>query len=267
MATRGAPVVASTGRGRRWAALVLVAALLVAGQAAFGQRAYARTVKVQRGDSLWAISKRFGVNLGKLASVNHMRLTDVLVAGRTVTLPRAAVTSPDDGPGGATTATTIDPHLLERTFCSTYRPPTGPHRLPAKLLADPTRLALRPVFAKWAKAYGVPRDLLEAEAWQESGWSNSAVSPDHARGIGQLLPQTAAFVNQAMGTKLKLDVPSDNIQMMASFLGSLLKANQGKVCPAVAAYYQGQVALDRHGVLPVSQIYVRDVLSLRPRFR
>jgi soluble lytic murein transglycosylase-like protein len=127
-------------------------------------------------------------------------------------------------------------------------------------------LALRPLFVKWAKVYGVPVDLIEAEAWQESGWSNNAISPDNARGIGQLLPPTAAGVNQSLGTNLKLTVPSDNIRMMAAFLGSLLRATGGQVCAAVASYYQGLATFQRYGVLPVSQVYVRSVLSLRPRF-
>jgi soluble lytic murein transglycosylase-like protein len=81
-----------------------------------------------------------------------------------------------------------------------------------------------------------------------------------------LLPATAVFVNQALGTNLKLSVPSDNIQMMAAFLGYLLRGTGGQVCGAVASYYQGFAALQRYGVLPVSQVYVRNVLSLRPRF-
>jgi soluble lytic murein transglycosylase len=127
-------------------------------------------------------------------------------------------------------------------------------------------LALRSTFARWADVYDVPLSLIEAEAWQESGWQSGVVSPAGAVGIGQLLPTTAAFVNQSLGTNLHLTVASDNIRMMAAFLGYLLRATGGQICAAVAAYYQGLTALSHVGVLPVSQIYVRDVLSLRPRF-
>lgn len=253
---------------RTVAALVLAAVLLLAGQAGFGQAGSRRAITVKWGDTLWALSQHYGVNMNRLATTNHMKVSDVLLAGRTLYLPSGAGGASSSGSSSpSTTGTSIDPRLIERTFCSTYKPPTGRGRLPASLAADPARLALRPLFVKWAKVYGVPVDLIEAEAWQESGWNNSAVSPDDARGIGQLLPTTAAFVNQALGTDLKLSVPSDNIRLMAAFLGSLLRATGGQVCGAVASYYQGFATLQRYGVLPVSQVYVRNVLSLRPLFR
>ena len=129
---------------------------------------------------------------------------------------------------------------MQHTFCATYKAPTGPRgRLPSDLVASASRLGLRPVFAKWARAYGVPVDLMEGEAWQESGWSNDAVSAAGARGIGQLMPDTVVFVNRSLGTNLKVGVASDNIRMMAAFLGYLLRATGGDTCRAVASYYQG----------------------------
>jgi N-acetylmuramoyl-L-alanine amidase len=259
------------------AALSVVGGLMLVGQASFGSATYPHAIKVNRGDTLWALSRRYGVTVQQLASANHMRSTDVLYAGRTLYLPSATggrtgqpatkgassgSTAAAAGAGSQTAA-----QQAERTFCTTYRPPTGPRgALPAPLSTSPSLLALRPLFARWAADYGVPVDLMEGEAWQESGWSNTVVSPAGAVGIGQLLPATAAFVNQTLGTNLQLSVPSDNIRMMAAFLGYLLQATGGKVCGAVAAYYEGLGNLDAYGVLPVSQVYVRDVLSLRPRF-
>ncbi len=254
-----------TSLRRTGAAVLLAAVVLLAGQAGFGQSGSRRAVTVKWGDTLWGLSRRYRVSMNRLATANHMKVSDMLLAGRTLYLPSGAGGASSPSPPTAT-GTSIDPRLVERTFCSTYKPPTGRGRLPAALAADPARLALRPLFAKWAKLYGVPLDLIEAEAWQESGWTNSAVSPDGARGIGQLLPPTADFVNQSLGTNLKLSVPSDNIQLMAAFLGSLLRATGGQVCGAVASYYQGFATLQRYGVLPVSQVYVRNVLSLRPLF-
>jgi N-acetylmuramoyl-L-alanine amidase len=252
---------------RTLAAVVAIGALVLAGQASFGRSTSRRSIRVAWGDSLWALSQRYGVSMSQLAAANHMRVSDVLFAGRTLYLPTP--------PGGATAAATPARAVaaaptakqVQQTFCSTYRPPTQPHgQLPASLTSDPSRLALRPVFAQWAKTYGVPLDLMEAEAWQESGWQNSAVSPAGAVGIGQLLPGTAVFVNQSLGTNLRLSVPSDNIRMMAAFLGYLLHATGGQVCSAVASYYQGLGTTMNYGILQVSQVYVRDVLSLRPRF-
>ncbi|HLY83499.1 MAG TPA: hypothetical protein VKQ71_10970, partial [Acidimicrobiales bacterium] len=72
---------------------------------------------------------------------------------------------------------------------------------------------------------------------------------------------------QLLGTRLRLDVADDNIRMEARFLAVLLQATQGKVCDAVVSYYQGFATLQHIGTLPESQVYVRSVLGLRPRFR
>ncbi len=262
-------------------ALSVVAALLLVGQAGFGRASPRAAVTVRWGDTLWDLSRRYGVSMDQLASANHMQVSDVLYAGRSLDIPD---TSPDAAttamtattaasPGGSSSgpataaAALVEARQGQRSFCDTYQPPTGSSPLPAQLSASPARLALRPLFVRWANVYGVPADLMEAEAWQESGWSNDVVSSAGARGIGQILPDTAVFINQALGTHLKLGVPSDNIEMMAAFLGYLLHATSGQVCGAVASYFQGLGALQRVGVLPVSQEYVRNVLSLRPRFR
>ncbi len=271
-------------RRGRVAAVVVVGAMLVAGQAGFGRSGSHRSVKVEWGDSLWALSQRYGVDMEQLAAANHMKVSDVLLAGRTLSLPANATAAPGGSAsakagtkagtkagikaGAANAASpSADPRSVQHTFCATYKAPTGPRgRLPSDLMASASRLGLRPVFAKWARAYGVPVDLMEGEAWQESGWSNDAVSAAGARGIGQLMPDTVVFVNRALGTNLKVTVASDNIRMMAAFLGYLLRATGGDTCRAVASYYQGLGTLQRYGVLPVSQVYVRGVLSLRPRF-
>ena len=155
-----------------------------------------------------------------------------------------------------------------RSFCRVYRPPLRPVGvLPSGLANSPDRIALRPLFVKWGRAYRVPPELAEAVAWQESGWQNDVVSPDNAQGIGQLLPETATFVNGLLGTALQVTVPEDNIRMEVRMLSALLDATGGQVCDAVASYYEGLGTLHHIGVLPESQVYVENVLSLWPRFR
>ncbi|MGH9124676.1 MAG: LysM peptidoglycan-binding domain-containing protein [Acidimicrobiales bacterium] len=255
---------------RTFAALAAVGTLLVAGQAAF-QTSTPTSVTVSWGDTLWSLSQRYGVSMQALAAANHMRVTDVLYAGRTIDLPSSTAppSSFTSWPYAKAVIPTTTPQVVNPpgSFCATYQPPTTPQgQLPAALAGDHGKLALRSTFAHWAAVYNVPLSLMEGEAWEESGWQNNVVSPAGAVGIGQLLPATAAFVNQSLGTRLQLTVASDNIRMMAVFLGYLLRATGGQICDAVASYYQGLTATVNLGVLPVSQIYVRDVLSLRPRF-
>jgi N-acetylmuramoyl-L-alanine amidase len=261
-----------------------LAALLLVGQASFSVSTSGdRTVTVRPGDTLWGLSLHYGVPLDKLAAANGMELSDLLLIGRRLRLPGrgqpglSASTSAAGlaaGPATSAAATPRPRHFTAAdlaqmgSFCRTYVPPSGPvGALPSSLRSDPKLLALRPVFVRWARTYGVRPDLVEAIAWQESGWQNTAVSSANARGIGQLLPQTAVFVNGLLGTHLKLSVAEDNIRMEVRFLAFLLAATGNRVCEAVASYYQGFTTLQHIGVLPESQLYVRSVLGLRPRFQ
>ena len=254
---------------RTLVALIAVGTLLFAGQAAFQRGSKPTSVTVSWGDTLWSLSQRYGVSVQALAAANHMRVTDVLYAGRVLSLPSAASPSSFTQWPYAKAVIPTSAHVVDApgSFCATYQPPTGPQgQLPAQLAGNPGLMRLRSTFTHWATVYDVPLSLIEAEAWQESGWQVGVVSAAGAVGIGQLLPATAAFVNQSLGTNLSLTVASDNIRMMAAFLGYLLRASGGEICDAVASYYQGLATTIDVGVLPVSQIYVRDVLSLRPRF-
>jgi hypothetical protein len=271
-------------------ATTAVAVLLVIGQASFRTSSPSpdRTYAVQPGDSLWALARRYRVAANDLAAANGMRLTDILLIGRRLHIPtltsqgRLPAAADTDQTTPATPATPASPTAVaappriftaaERaqmlSFCGSYRPPTGPVGvLPSALLAHPERLALRPLFVRWGGAYGVPPDLLEAVAWQESGWQNDAVSSADAQGIGQLLPSTAAFINGLLGTNLQTNVASDNIRLEARYLALLLHSTGHRVCEAVASYYEGFATLQHIGVLPESQVYVSSVLALRPRFR
>ena len=267
-----------------------VAVLLLIGQASFATSG-PRTVTVRAGDSLWGIAYRYHVPIDRLAAVNGMQLTSLLLVGRRLVIPTgrdsgATMPSPGVTPaggaappaaGGGPAATGTGPvtsrfspaQLVQmRTFCASFQP-SNAHAgvLPAALLASPTRLALRPLFVRWGRAYGVSPDLAEAIAWQESGWQNDVVSSADAQGIGQLLPGTAAYVNTLLGAHLQVGVAEDNIRLEIRYLAYLLRATGNQTCEAVASYYQGFGMLERIGVLPESQVYVRSVLGQRPRFR
>ena len=187
------------------------------------------TYQVKWGDTLWGIAARLHVPVPALATANGIKNPNQVYAGRSLKVP-------------------------------------PPSPLPAKLVADPHRLALRPVFDKWAKAYGVPSDLFQAMAWYESGWQNNKVSSTGARGIGQLMPDTIALTQKLIGRKLDVAVPSDNIQMSARFLSLLLKETGGHADQALAGYYQGLKALRAVGMYADTKQYVAGILNLRKSF-
>ena len=226
--------------------------LVVTSQAAWSARVTNRVrndvsgYTLQRGDTLSAVAGRFNVKVGELASANGITNIHRVRAGDRLTIPGRDKAKSAAPPAAAATPTA---------------------KFPAALQADPARMALLGRFQKWSAAYNVNDDLLEALAWMESGWQNDVVSSVSARGIGQLTPDTVRFVNERLlHTKLDAGVADDNIRMSARFMSYLLDQVGGDERMALAAYYQGLGSLRKYGPLPVSKLYIDDVMALRAQF-
>ena len=131
------------------------------------------------------------------------------------------------------------------------------------------RAALVPLFRKWAGANRLAPELLMAATWYESGWQNDVVSPTGAVGIGQLMPNTAAFVREQLIGVRALDerVPEHNIRMSARYLSWLLQRAGGDEARALASYYQGPRSVETRGPLPETVRYVRGVQACQRVFR
>jgi murein DD-endopeptidase MepM/ murein hydrolase activator NlpD len=197
---------------------------------------------VASGDTLSSISARYGVSVSVLASANGITNPNFIEAGATLTIP---------GQGGS--AAPADS--------------AAPSDYPVGLSYYPNRLDLVGDFEQAASAAGIPVSLLEAIAWQESGWQEGVLSPAGAIGIGQLTPDTVAFV-RAVLDPAPLDpwVAADNITISARFVRYLLDQTGWNEQLAIAAYYQGLGATQVYGVLPVSTQYVADVMALQQEF-
>jgi soluble lytic murein transglycosylase-like protein len=69
----------------------------------------------------------------------------------------------------------------------------------------------------------VPVNLVKATAWQESGWQSNIIACDGGVGLMQVMPDTAAFVNQRFEQSYDIDVPADNATLGANYLAWLIK--------------------------------------------
>ncbi len=222
-----------------------IAVLAAAGQASTTKaNAAAQTYVVRPGDTLTSIASRYGSSVNAIATANGIRNRNVVVIGRTLTIPA--------GSGGTSGSTTS----------SGYRRGV----LPAKLQAHPDRLAMRPLFVRWGATYGVPADLLEATAWIESGWQTSVVSKTGAMGVGQLEPATVDVTRLLIGIRLDPASANDNIRMSARFMRYLLDHTGNDVPVSLAAYYQGLRSVSSGVVLPETLLYVANILAVRPAF-
>ena len=226
---------------KRVAATALVA-VLIAVVGAAGMMATARphaaasAYVVRAGDTLSGIATRFGTTADAIARANGVTDPNLILVGQHLTIPSTDATPHSGG-------------------------------LPAKLLAHPERLRLRPVFEWWAAYYRIPADLIEGLGWIESGWQRNVISKTGAQGIGQLMPATVEVCWKLIGIPLDPMNASDNIRMTARFLRYLLDATGGVVSNTLAAYYQGLRAVRQGPILPETLIYVATILAVRPAFR
>ncbi|HEY5307494.1 MAG TPA: transglycosylase SLT domain-containing protein [Casimicrobiaceae bacterium] len=111
-----------------------------------------------------------------------------------------------------------------------------------------------------APRYAVDPRLALSVIQVESNFEPRALSPRNARGLMQLIPETAARFNVVNA----LDV-GDNLRGGLAYLRWLLAYYQGQVPLAVAAYNAGEAAVDKYkGIPPYPETrdYVRRVLRL-----
>jgi len=98
--------------------------------------------------------------------------------------------------------------------------------------------------AQLAERYDLSPAVIEALIWQESRWQTGAVSPKGARGLAQLMPQTA----RALGADA--DNPVENVDAGARYLHALMISFHGNLEQALAAYNAGPARVVRAGGVP-----------------
>jgi soluble lytic murein transglycosylase-like protein len=110
-----------------------------------------------------------------------------------------------------------------------------------------------------AKRYNVDADLISSVIAVESNFEPKAVSRKNARGLMQLLPETAA----KLGVQNIFD-PKENIEAGTKYLSALLAQYHNDVALALAAYNAGPDKVERFGRVPPYRetiSYVRRVKS------
>jgi soluble lytic murein transglycosylase-like protein len=94
-----------------------------------------------------------------------------------------------------------------------------------------------------ARKHGIPEDTFLRLIQQESGWNVSAQSPKGAKGLAQLMPETA----QHLG--VDINDPEDNLDGGARYL-RMMYDRFGSWRLALAAYNAGPQAVEKHGGIP-----------------
>lgn len=106
--------------------------------------------------------------------------------------------------------------------------------------------ALNEVISSISDRHQIDPDLINSVIHAESGFNSHAVSPKGARGLMQLMPQTA---NQ-LGVNNSFD-PNDNVEGGTRYLRELLEQYNFDIIKALAAYNAGPQRVQQyHGVPP-----------------
>lgn len=111
-----------------------------------------------------------------------------------------------------------------------------------------------------ARRHRIPEDLFLRLVQQESGWNPGAVSHAGARGLAQLMPDTARLLG------VNPDDPRQNLDGGARYL-RMMYDRFGDWRLALAAYNAGPGAVDQHRGIPPfreTQDYVRAILGQGP---
>ena len=117
--------------------------------------------------------------------------------------------------------------------------------LPAAATPTAAQPLYRDLVEAAAKRYNVDADLITSVIAVESNFDPKAVSRKNARGLMQLLPETAA----QLGVK-NIDDPAENIDAGTRYLRDLLQKYNNDVALALAAYNAGPEKVQLYGRVP-----------------
>jgi LysM repeat protein len=199
---------------------------------------------VQAGETLWAISRLYGLSVQAVVDANLLADASFIRTGQSLVIPSTPIVASWD-PSVVTTAS-----------------------MPADMAARVAqRLEARALLLDAASEFGIAAPFVLAVAWHESGWQPGVVSAAGAVGLMQLVPGTADWVAGSMlGEAPAIDDPRWNARAGVRLLGFYLDRYQGDAAKTLAAYFQGMASVDQIGILQSTQPYIDSILSLEQIF-
>ncbi|HEY2011863.1 MAG TPA: lytic transglycosylase domain-containing protein [Bryobacteraceae bacterium] len=129
-------------------------------------------------------------------------------------------------------------------------------QMPCDPIAD---LEIAPIIDIASREQNLEAKLLRAVIQQESGFHPCAVSPKGAKGLMQLMPDTA----QQLGVKDPFNA-QENVAAGAKYLKQLLDKYKGDVSQALGAYNAGPATVDQAGGVPnirETRDYVKSIMQ------
>lgn len=107
-------------------------------------------------------------------------------------------------------------------------------------------MSLRDSATRYARQYGIDPVLYHRLIQQESGWNPNAVSSVGARGLTQIMPDTAR--DPGWGVKpVNMASEDDQLRFGAEYLSKMIDRYDGDTSKALAAYNWGAGNADKWG--------------------
>ena len=136
----------------------------------------------------------------------------------------------------------------------------GPRKYVGNLLDPPATVSeVDPLIQSAASKHGVDPNLISRMIKHESNFNPKAISPAGAKGLMQLMPDTAT----ELGVRNVFD-PEENLDAGVRYISQLLHKYDGDVNKALAAYNWGPGRVDKHGIdnLPTeTRNYLQKILG------
>jgi LysM repeat protein len=199
---------------------------------------------VRPGDSLYAIAGRLHASASRIARVNHLPSSLMVVIGQHLRIQhrvRVPVTRTGEAHGDRYAG-----------FRGVY---------------IPSRTAVVGMIRATAARWGVDQRLALGVSYEEAGFNQRVVSSVGAVGAMQIMPGTGAWVaTYVVHRRLNTYRAQDNITAGVALLSVLLRETHGNARIAVAGYYQGLSSVRDRGMYRDTKQYVANVLALRNRF-
>lgn len=118
---------------------------------------------------------------------------------------------------------------------------------------------------KISRKYNMDPELIKAVIKAESNFNPKAVSRAGARGLMQLMPDTARY----LGVK-DIDDPKDNVDGGVRYLKYLMKKFDNDLSLVLAAYNAGEDVVRKYKGIPPykeTKLYVKKVLAYKKKYK
>ena len=201
------------------------------GRVASAPTAASRVHVVRAGETMSSIADRYRVTLTKLLAANRLANPRHIVPGQRIAVP---------GPRSSTPKAASRPKpTSENTFAGyTYPDATvaaAKRNRAALAKADlPTRTEAAAMIRRTAARHGVDPRLALAISWQESGWSQRAVSVANAIGTMQLIPSSGTGPPSSRDDDSTCSTPRTTSRRVSSSSGRCRRAPTRRSTPSPA---------------------------------